>query len=85
MESHAVSAFDGSLARLVDDLFETLYATAAVGWCVPQVVVADLRMMHRHRDVYVNPELLSRAGLGLVEESCLVVWSVTAAAADSCP
>ncbi len=82
MESHAVLAFDGSLARLVDDLFETLYATSGIGLSAPQagvlqqVVVADLSDDASAPEVYVNPELLSRAGLGLVEESCLSVPGV---------
>ncbi|MEO0576970.1 MAG: peptide deformylase [Pseudomonadota bacterium] len=32
-----VTAFDASLGQLVDDLFDTLYATSGIGLCAPQL------------------------------------------------
>jgi peptide deformylase len=74
-----VSAFDATLARLVDDLLETLYATGGIGLSAPQagirrqVLVMDLSGNASAPQVYINPEILSSAVPALVEESCLSV------------
>lgn len=72
-----VVAFDADLARLADDLIETLHASGGIGLAAPQV--GDLRrvlvMDHSGQasapEIYVNPEVLTAAAPGLVEESCL--------------
>jgi len=77
-----VAAFDADLARLIDDLLETLYATQGIGLAAPQtgdrrqVVVTDLSGSASAPQVYVNPEILVSAVPGLVEESCLSVPGV---------
>jgi peptide deformylase len=77
-----VAAFDADLARLIDDLLETLYATQGIGLAAPQtgdrrqVVVIDLSGSASAPQVYVNPEILVSAVPGLVEESCLSVPGV---------
>ena len=78
-----VATFDTALARLVDDLFDTLYATSGIGLSAPQlgalqrVLVMDHSGSAEAPEVYVNPELLQRAAIGIVEESCLSVPGVT--------
>jgi peptide deformylase len=80
--SQPVSTFDAGLTRLVDDLFETLYSTTGIGLSAPQagitrrVLVMDLSGSASAPEVYVNPEILSRAVPALVEESCLSVPGV---------
>jgi peptide deformylase len=77
-----VAAFDGELERLVDDLIETLYGTTGIGLSAPQagirrqVLVMDLSDTRTAPEAYVNPEILTSAGPGLVEESCLSVPGV---------
>lgn len=77
-----VTVFDAELGRLIDDLFETLYATTGIGLCAPQagvrrqVLVMDLSGSASAPEVYVNPEILADAVPGLVEESCLSVPGV---------
>jgi peptide deformylase len=77
-----VTNFDRDLARLADDLLETLYASGGIGLCAPQVgdsrqvLVMDLSGRASEPQVYVNPCILAGAELGLVEESCLSVPGV---------
>ncbi|MDH5673953.1 MAG: peptide deformylase [Myxococcales bacterium] len=75
-----VTDFDAELARLVDDMAETMYAAPGVGLAAPQIGVSrrvfvidvatgddepsDLR-------VFVNPEILERVGEVQNEEGCL--------------
>jgi len=81
--SAPVSIFDDDLGRLVGDLFDTLYATSGIGLSAPQLGTLQRVLIMDHSgsasapEVYVNPELLQRAAIGIVEESCLSVPGVT--------
>ena len=82
LRSEPVTEFDASLSRLIDDLLETLYATKAIGLSAPQandrrrLLVTDLSGDASAPQIYANPEILSRAMPGIVEESCLSVPGV---------
>lgn len=82
LRSAPVEAFDAELARLVEDLCDTLRASGGIGLAAPQagdrrqVLVIDLSGGAAPPDVYVNPEILDPAVPGLVEESCLSVPGV---------
>ncbi len=77
--SRPVKVFDSALEGLVEDLFETLEYSAAIGLSAPQAgVLEQVLVVHVPGDdygpqVYINPEILSTARLGIVEESCLSV------------
>lgn len=77
-----VIEFDDSVDRLVDDLFDTLYATSGIALSAPQigdprqVLVADLSGDASAPEVYINPEIVASAMPGIVEESCLSVPGV---------
>jgi peptide deformylase len=77
-----VTRFDGGTMRLADALLETLYDKGGIGLSAPQVgvfervAVTDLSGEATDPQVYVNPEVLSRSAIGLVEESCLSVPGV---------
>jgi peptide deformylase len=79
-----VVAFDDTLARLVEDLLDTLYAGPAIGLSAPQVGVAlrvavmDLSATRDTPEVFINPEVLATDMLARVEESCLSVPGVSA-------
>ena len=78
----AVTVFDAALARLAEDLLETLYARGGIGLSAPQVgdprqvAVADLSGTRSAPCIYVNPEILTRSRTAIVEESCLSVPGV---------
>ena len=74
-----VEVFDEALAKLVDDMFETMYAAPGVGLAATQVdfhkrlIVMDVSETSRSRMVFCNPEILSAEGVGVTEEGCLSV------------
>jgi len=84
LPSAPVTTFDGNLAKLIDDLLETLHATRSIGISAPQVndqrqvLITHVGGDGSEPQVYANPEILSRAKLGFVEESCLSVPGVVA-------
>jgi len=77
-----VTQFDQALAKLVDDMLETMYAAPGIGLAatqvnVPQqVLVIDVSEERNQPLVFVNPEILSREGAAKTEEGCLSVPGV---------
>jgi peptide deformylase len=72
-----VARVDAEVRQLIDDLLETMYAAKGVGLAATQVdvhrrlLVADVS---EHKDqplVFVNPEILARDDVGLMQEGCL--------------
>jgi peptide deformylase len=74
-----VTVFDAALAKLAEDMFETMYAAPGVGLAATQVnvhkrlIVIDVSEDKQGRVVYINPELLALEGTGVMEEGCLSV------------
>lgn len=72
-----VVEFDAHLSRQIDDLFETLYASRAIGLAATQVdlhrriLVMDVSADQKAPQLFINPEILARDALAMVEESCL--------------
>jgi len=74
-----VTEFDAELKKLVDDMFETMYASQGIGLAAPQVAVSkrvtviDLSMGKdpKQKIVLVNPEVIFRDGKQYEEEGCL--------------
>jgi len=74
-----VTDFGHELQVLVDDLLETLRATRALGLAATQVnvhrqvLVIDVSDDRDDPQVFINPQIIDRSGLGMVEEGCLSV------------
>jgi peptide deformylase len=75
-----VAAMDDSLRRLIEDLFDTMYAEDGVGLAAPQVgissrvVVIDPREDDVQPFALVNPEILSvSTAVDRAEEGCLSI------------
>ena len=74
-----VTRFDAGLHRLVDDLFETMYAAPGIGLAATQVdvhqrvIVIDVSEAHNDPLVLINPEIVTREGEASGEEGCLSV------------
>lgn len=69
-----VEEFDGELKALVDDMFETMYASDGIGLAAPQVGVAKKVVVidyHGEKYVLVNPEIIEAEGSVTNEEGCL--------------
>jgi len=74
-----VTEFNSELKKLVDDMFETMYASQGIGLAAPQVAVSkrvtviDLSQGKdpEQKLVLVNPEVIFREGKQYEEEGCL--------------
>lgn len=74
-----VDAFDDGLARLIDDMVETMYAAPGIGLAATQVgvplrvFVIDLSVGRSNGQLIemVNPTFVERDGTQLEEEGCL--------------
>ena len=74
-----VAEFDGSLTKLVADMFETMYAANGVGLAAPQIgiswklCVIDVSCGKdpAAKLVLVNPEVVATEGKQMEEEGCL--------------
>lgn len=76
-----VSAFDGELQRLIDDMAETMYAAPGIGLAANQVgrslrvTVIDLQKPDYEHGliVLVNPKIVKAEGRVSFEEGCLSI------------
>jgi peptide deformylase len=74
-----VTRFDAELSRLVDDLFESMYAAPGIGLAATQVdvhkrvLVIDISAPRNEPLVFINPQILHREGIAQTEEGCLSV------------
>ena len=74
-----VTDFDAALAKLIEDMFETMYAAPGIGLAATQVdvhrrlIVIDVSGERTEPLVFINPEILERNGVGTMEEGCLSV------------
>ena len=77
-----VTVFDPALSRLIDDMFETMYAAPGIGLAASQVnvhqrlIVIDVSESHDTPRVFINPQILTRAGAAVGEEGCLSVPNI---------
>lgn len=74
-----VQKFDAALQKLIDDLFETMYAAPGVGLAANQVgvqlrlAVMDCSDEHNQPLVLINPEVFETSDRQEMEEGCLSV------------
>lgn len=74
-----VDAVDHTLRKLIDDMFETMYAAPGIGLAAPQVnvhkrlMVIDISDDNSEPLVFINPTIRERLGEEEMEEGCLSV------------
>jgi peptide deformylase len=74
-----VRDFDATLARLIEDMLETMYAAPGIGLAATQVnvhralLVVDISEAKNEPQAFINPQILSRDGVTQTEEGCLSV------------
>ncbi|AFJ45450.1 peptide deformylase [Shimwellia blattae] len=74
-----VKEVNAEIQRIVDDMFETMYAEEGIGLAATQVdihqriIVIDISEHHNQQLVLINPELLEKSGETGIEEGCLSV------------
>ena len=77
-----VETVDDSVRKLVDDMFETMYAAPGIGLAATQVddarqvIVIDISDEHDQPLCLINPEILESAGEESMDEGCLSVPGV---------
>jgi peptide deformylase len=77
--TESVTGFDDDLRRLVDDMFESMYAAHGIGLAAPQIgipkrlTVIDLSFQKNPEDkiALINPEVVTKEGKIYEEEGCL--------------
>ena len=78
-KAQPVARVDEALNRLIDDMFETMYAAPGIGLAATQVdvhqrvLVADVSTERDSPQVLINPEILEKDGVAITEEGCLSV------------
>ncbi|MFN0084683.1 MAG: peptide deformylase [Blastocatellia bacterium] len=78
-EGAAITEFDGRLAELVENMFETLYEENGVGLAAPQVNLSSKlfimdcsgRKDPAQRFAFINPRIVETRDLQVGEEGCL--------------
>ena len=79
-----VREVDTRIRQLVDDMFETMYEAPGIGLAASQVdvhqrfMVIDVSEEKNRPLVFVNPEILERAGEQVYQEGCLSVPNIFA-------
>ena len=75
----AVTMFDGELATLVEEMFESMYAAQGIGLAAPQIsigkriAVIDVSFKKEpdQKIALINPEIVEGTGKQVEEEGCL--------------
>lgn len=81
-QAKPVEAVDAGIARLVDDMFETMYQAPGIGLAATQVnvakrvIVIDVTDDHSQPLCLINPEILNAEGSEVMDEGCLSVPGV---------
>lgn len=74
-----VKEVNAEIQRIVDDMFDTMYAEEGIGLAATQVdihqriIVIDVSENREERLVLINPELLEKDGETGIEEGCLSI------------
>ncbi|MEW6712560.1 MAG: peptide deformylase [Candidatus Riflebacteria bacterium] len=73
-ESQPVEKIDNDIRRLVEDMFETMYASNGVGLAAPQIG-KNIRLAiidtGENPLVFINPEIVKSSGKEICDEGCL--------------
>ncbi|MBB5014772.1 peptide deformylase [Rehaibacterium terrae] len=79
-----VERVDDALRRLIDDMFETMYAAPGIGLAATQVdvhqrlLVLDVSEDKSRPMVFINPEIVASEGTEVCQEGCLSVPGIFA-------
>ncbi len=79
IQAAPVDNVDGAIARMVDDMLETMYAAPGIGLAATQVdfhkqlIVIDTSEEKNRPLVLINPEIVESEGEQAIDEGCLSV------------
>ncbi|MEO6817661.1 MAG: peptide deformylase [Edaphobacter sp.] len=74
-----VTVFDAKLKKLVEEMFESMYAAQGIGLAAPQINISQritvidcsFKKNPDEKVVLINPEIIERKGKQVEEEGCL--------------
>jgi peptide deformylase len=74
-----VTVFDAKLKKLVDEMFDSMYAAQGIGLAAPQIAISQritvidvsFKKNPEEKVVLINPEIVEREGKQVEEEGCL--------------
>lgn len=74
-----VTVFDAKLKKLVDEMFDSMYAAQGIGLAAPQIAISkriaivdvSFKKNPEEKIVLINPEIIDRTGRQSEEEGCL--------------
>jgi peptide deformylase len=74
-----VTVFDAKLKKLVEEMFDSMYAAQGIGLAAPQIAISkritvidvSFKKNPADRIVLINPEIIEREGKQVEEEGCL--------------
>lgn len=78
-KAQPVAVVDDAIRQLVDDMFETMYASKGIGLAATQVdvhlrvLVTDVSSDRTEPRVFINAQIIEREGSTEAEEGCLSV------------
>lgn len=78
-QSEPVQNVDGKIAKLVDDMFETMYKAPGIGLAAPQInaplriIVVDISEEKNQPLCLINPQITHKEGVLCTAEGCLSV------------
>ena len=75
----AVTVFDAKLKKLVEEMFDSMYAAQGIGLAAPQIAISQritvidvsFKKNPEEKIVLINPEIVERVGKQVEEEGCL--------------
>jgi peptide deformylase len=78
-KGEVVTVFDAKLKKLVEEMFESMYAAQGIGLAAPQISISQrltvidvsFRKNPEEKLVLINPEIVDRRGKQVEEEGCL--------------
>jgi len=74
-----VTVFDAKLNKLVEEMFDSMYAAQGIGLAAPQISISQritvidvsFKKNPEEKIVLINPEIVDREGKQIEEEGCL--------------
>ena len=74
-----VTVFDAKLRKLVEEMFESMYAAQGIGLAAPQIAISQritvidvsFKKNPEEKIVLINPEIIDSEGKQVEEEGCL--------------
>jgi peptide deformylase len=74
-----VTVFDAKLKKLVEEMFDSMYAAQGIGLAAPQIAISkritvidvSFKKNPEERIALINPEIIERVGKQVEEEGCL--------------